>query len=243
LVAKINGGQFPAVALVFITGDIVSSLYDSFDPENPESGTNRLRKAVDIMSELEKPCHFVLGNHDYKIDRERDSDTYFPENEILDMEKIWKDQAGVAPYHRVDFQGWRFIVLNSMRGRHLFRFFDDQQLEWLQSQLKESKPTVLFFHHPLKTDRLRIWCKPRDLIDAEKEPLLYSILQKNREYIKGIFVGHGHRWLKDTLFETIGVYQTGSFGDSKQLSFNLAGFDTTDYAISVRRIEIQYQQN
>jgi len=39
-------------------------------------------------------------------------------------------------------------------------------------------------------------------------------LSRYKDVIKGIFVGHGHMWVYDKLFDSIDVYETDSFGDN-----------------------------
>ena len=173
-----------------------------------------------------------MGNHDYKIGPDKDSDAYFSEEEIKQMETLWEKWTGFAPYYSVDCYGWRFVMLNSMRGRPQWQHFDERQLDWLESVLEDGIPTVLFSHFPLKTDHLRIWCKKKDLITPDREPRFYSILRKYKQNIKGIFVGHGHMWIHDTLYETIPVYEVESFGDSKKLPFYLAGFNDQSFSVT-----------
>lgn len=233
LIDMINARKLSGVKLLIVTGDVVSCVYGSHRQDNPDTSDNRLRRALNTLSRSEVPVHLVLGNHDYKIGRDRDSDTYFPEAEILYMEKIWNSQAHIKPYYSREYEGWNLIFLNSMRGRFLHRNFDEEQIIWLEDQLKKRKPSVLFFHHPLKTDHFRLWCKPKDMIKPEGEPEFYRIISQNRKYIKGIFTGHGHVWVHDTLFDQIEVYETTSFGDSDGLPFYLVGFSNADSTIKV----------
>jgi hypothetical protein len=89
----------------------------------------------------------------------------------------------------------------------------------LKDELSGGGPAFLFFHHPIKTDHFRIWCKPGDLITEKREPEFFSILRKYRNQIKGIFVGHGHMWNHDVLYDSIKVYETNTFGERKGQSF------------------------
>jgi 3',5'-cyclic AMP phosphodiesterase CpdA len=229
----INTGMLPNVDFVINTGDVVSRVYGDYRPENPDSSDNRLRRAVEAFDRFQVPWYFVMGNHDYKIGPDRDSDTYFPKSELDSLEMIWERETGFKPYYVFDHKGWRFIVLNSMRGRYLHRHFDDSQMDWLKKQLFDKKPTILFFHHPMKTDNFTIWAHPNDVITEETEPIFYKIIKSYKNNIKGIFVGHGHRWVEDILFDTIRVYETNSFADENELMYYVVGFDTTSQEISV----------
>jgi hypothetical protein len=46
-----------------------------------------------------------------------------------------------------------------MRAIHLDAL-GEEQLDCLESQLSWARRVALFLHHPLRTDRLRPWCKP-----------------------------------------------------------------------------------
>ncbi len=237
LVDSINAGHFENLDLLIATGDLVSSFYkdrnngDDFD-------NNRTAKFSSIIKELEIPYHLVLGNHDYKIDGEKDSDAPFSFEEIDTMEKLWNKFAGLEkPFYSVNHKGWKLILLNSMRGRYLERFFDDDQINFLKNELAEKKPSLIFFHHPIKSDNVPDLKKPKDLITPESEPELFKILEENQTLVKGIFEGHVHRWLKDKLFGTIPVYMTDSFADNEKSPYQLIQIDTVANIIDVTQHE------
>lgn len=234
-IERINDGAWPGVELIINLGDVVSSVYDKYDKENPSKNVHRLAKVDSLFKELEVPYYFVMGNHDYKIEQKRDSDTYFPEDEILQMEAHWKDVTGFDPYYSVVHKGWKFIFLNSMRGRYLNRHFDPVQIAWFQEELEEGYPSILCFHHPLLTDNIRIPTEPHDQFTPDSEPEFYSILEKHQNDVKGIFVGHGHQWLQDRLFGTIPAYMAASFGDSEDFEYYLVGFSGKGKTIDVRK--------
>ncbi len=243
LINKINSGILPGVEFLVATGDIVSCVYGSYYSDRPDTSDNRLIKAVSTFRNLQVPYLLVMGNHDYKIGRDRDSDTYFPEQEIVHMESIWRQYTGFPPYYSRSFRGWNFIVLNSMRGRYLNRHFDKKQLDWLEQELSKKQPVVIFMHHPLKTDNFRIWAKPGDLITPDSEPRFFTILNKNRNTIYGIFVGHGHSWVRDTLFNKVPVYETSSFGDSRNEICFIAGVSMYPFGLIVKKYSDSAVQN
>lgn len=225
LIDRINNHEFPAVELLFITGDLVACVYGNKEPGVPDESNNRIKKLQMILGELKIPHYLILGNHDYRFNRSSDSDSTFSLQAIERMEAIWKRDSGIEPYNALEHKGWKFICLNSMRGRYVNRHFDGEQLDWLEAQLKDERPTILLFHHPLKTDHPRIWCKSKDLMTPENEPRFFFLLENHKFQIKAIFVGHGHRWVKDTLFGKIKVFETDSFGESKGLPFYLVKLD------------------
>lgn len=236
IITAINEGEFGDLDMLVTVGDNVSSFQK--DRHGGSSYENqRAVKFIDIIGKIEIPLYLALGNHDYKIDSDKDSDAPFTYEEIDTMETLWKELADVDPYYSFDHKGWNYIFLNSMRGRYLKRAFDDEQLKWFENELQKEKPALLFFHHPIETDNVKIWGKPKDLITPEKEPKFYSIIENYQNHIKGIFVGHGHRWVEDILFGTIPVYETDSFADNENSPFQIIGIDTTLNKIYAERHE------
>jgi len=232
-VDAINKNKYPKVEFVVATGDNVSSMYDKYYPDDPQKGTNNLKRFVDIMDNLNVPKYIVLGNHEYKIENDRDSDAPYRTSEIDSLTNMMEGITGTESYYTFIHDGWKFIILNSMTGRGNDRFFDDKQLKWLENELKDKLPSILFFHHPVETDGFRIWCKPSGLITEKKEPEFFNILNQHKDMIKGIFVGHGHMWVHDKLFDSIDVYETDSFGDNEDSPFYLIGIDKTNNKMNV----------
>jgi hypothetical protein len=62
-------------------------------------------------------------------------------------------------------------------------------------------------------------------------------MRVNNTNIKGIFVGHGHMWVSDVLFDTIKVFETDSFGDADNYTFSIIGMDTVRSSITVARYD------
>ena len=221
---EINNGKYSDAEFLAITGDNVSSYYSNRN-EGDGFENNRTLKLMSMLKELNKPYLIALGNHDYKIDRDKDSDAPFTIDEIKEIEKLWKEHAGLEPYYSMEINGYKMIVLNSMRGMYLNKRFDPDQLNWFADQLKANMPVFLFFHHPVQSDNFKIWGKPKDLATPENEDKFFAILAKYKSNIKGIFVGHGHMWISDTLFNTIPIYETASFGEGSGLNFYRVSVD------------------
>lgn len=209
---RVNKGEFPGVDFVAVSGDFVSAVFG-----NDTLSENRLLRTVGIFKKLTVPYYSAMGNHDYKLTRNRDSDAPYGQNEILKMENIWKNHTGFDPYFALKHKGWNFIFLNSMRGRYLKRAFDDEQMQWYRTELEKGLPSILIFHHPIETDHYNNWGKAKDLITEKLEPEFYAITKSYQKQIKGIFVGHGHSWITDDLFGTIKVHETKGFADSEQV--------------------------
>ncbi|MDZ7721773.1 MAG: metallophosphoesterase [candidate division KSB1 bacterium] len=199
MISAVNDGMFENLDMLVITGDAVSS-FQRFRDKVGLPGNQRAEKFLKIINRIEIPWHIALGNHDYKIDSDRDSDALFSFQDIDTMEVLWHELADIEPYYAIEHKGWNLLFLNSMRGRYLDRFFDDQQMQWLKNELQKGLPVLLFIHHPVKTDHIKIRNKPKDLISPKIEPEFFSLVDAHKEQIKGIFVGHVHRWMKDELF-------------------------------------------
>lgn len=230
---RINQGVIPGICMLVHTGDVVSSVYKTYKGEASDRRDSRLARADRLFSQLDIPFYWVMGNHDYKIDSDRDSDAPFQKKELMRMENIWKEMTDFDPFYAVFYRGWKFIFMNSMRGCYQERNFDDEQLVWLEKELEERIPAVLFFHHPLKTDHFRLWEWSSRFIEPETEPDFYRILKKYQIRIKGIFVGHEHHFISDTLFGNIPVYETASFADDENGPYIIVGFNDSEKTIDV----------
>lgn len=208
------------IDFVAATGDNVSYIYSNRDLNRDSLSNNKLRLYINTMSSLKVPYHICMGNHEYKIDKKRDADGFFPESEILEMEKIWKKETSLEPYYSIKKGNFNLLFLNSNRGRYQNKFFGTIQINWIKKQIAESKNVIMFYHHPMRTDNIEYWYKKRTgTITKEIEPDFYNLLSKNKDKVKAIFVGHGHKWMHDNLFNSIKVYETNSFGDNEEFMF------------------------
>ncbi len=99
MVDNINKGKFPGVEFVVTTGDNATSFYDNYYPDSLDKSYNRLGRFVYIMSKLNIPKYFAVGNHEYKIESDRDSDAPYDKEEIEKLTKMWTDVTGFQPYY------------------------------------------------------------------------------------------------------------------------------------------------
>lgn len=220
---------------VLTTGDNVSFLLTDRTNGVDEPGNNKLRSFVQVMSGLEDPFYLDMGNHEYKIDERRDADGPFTKSEILKAEKIWKKETGSKPYYSFEKGEYTLVFLNNMRGRYLDRFFDEKQINWLENKLKKSSKVLLFLHHPFETDLIPYWYKKEHgTITKEDEPEFFELLSRYRNKIIGVFTGHGHEWIHDTLLNTINIWQTASFGDNNEFAY---------YVVTVSPLGIQVKKS
>ena len=214
--------QYPHAAFVLVTGDLVGCLFSDDAADYLVGQENPAEEFKSIMDGLNIPYYVALGNHDYQKDYDPDTGEGIMTDNILNIEAVWKKVLGIEPYYSFVHEGVRFIVLNSNRGDAssvLCPFctgsFDDLQIEWLEKEMEKTEPCLLFFHHPLFTDNKTpyTWAVfPSFLV--EEGDAFYLSAQTYKNKIKAIFVGHGHSWVSDTLYQTIPVYETGPIGDA-----------------------------
>ena len=211
--------------LVIVNGDLTGCLFSN-NPDDYGVGTDNPAETFKSMIDaLGMPYYVILGNHDY----EDGFNTTFHEGTTASdpavMETIWKKVLGIDPYYSFVHKGVRFIMLNSTRGprynsvcasetveKGCTGSFDDDQMDWLESQLANSEPCLVFLHHPLITDHnaLKSWSNVGQVRSGDR---FYTIARTYKSRIKGIFVGHGHFNEHDTLEGVIPVYETAATGD------------------------------
>jgi hypothetical protein len=63
--------------------------------------------------------------------------------------------------------------------------FGEEQLNWLEAQLREGKPSFVFTHFPL------VSCAPSEILDYGLHPLL----RKHKETVQLVVTGHWHKWI------------------------------------------------
>lgn len=180
---RIRGLRTPVDFVVHV-GDMIHDYpFDSIDYmwEN----RTRLDIAAEISLGFGVPFHMVLGNHDYDFrnaPRER-------------TREIFAEKLGIQPYSSFDHQGWKFIMLDCYYGP-TFNIdassytgangtFGEDQLQWLEAELEQGKPTFIFLHMMLT------------LIEANEiaDFGLQSLLLRYRDQIQYVVAGHTHRWL------------------------------------------------
>lgn len=217
---------YPAVDFIAVTGDLVGCLF-SDNPDDYLIGIpNPAEEFMQIMDGLVRPYYVAFGNHDYLKGFDPVLGEGIGTDDITLMEAVWEKVLGIAPYYAFIHKGVHMIFLNSNRGPQKDRIcagsrtepfctgsFDTEQLLWLETCLRNDAPAVIFCHHPLQTDSANIFWAFFSSYRIDPEDLFYDILSAHRDKILSVFVGHGHIWQSDTLYETISVHETGSVGD------------------------------
>jgi 3',5'-cyclic AMP phosphodiesterase CpdA len=221
---------------VLVAGDLLDEL-PSDDADYYETNSDTaLHQAEEILGGSALPFHIALGNHDYYLQGSA------MENHITDdyaaRESLLRDRLGLpAPWHAFEHQGIRFIALNSMQPDARVDWhpeacgsFGEEQLAWLEEQLADETPCVLYFHHPLATDVfvesgysfIIPFEVPRDEGNYDKyegtvyegwtDPI-YALLEAHAHHVMAIFVGHGHAWVTDT-WAGIPIFEGDSVGNA-----------------------------
>ncbi len=224
------------LSAILVAGDLIDDL-PSDDPAHYETAEGTaLQQAQEILGGCSIPVHVSMGNHDYYLQGSA------MENHLTDdypaREALYQEALGMpAPWYAVEINGIRFIALNSMQPDARVEWtpeacgsFGEEQLAWLEAQLADGTPTVLFFHHPLATDVFvesgysfiipfevpraeGNYDKYEDTVyDGWTDPI-YAILEDHADSVMAIFVGHGHAWVADT-WAGIPVLEADSVGNA-----------------------------
>jgi hypothetical protein len=174
----------PALDRVFLVGDYFHD-YPSADLQFYFTNTTRIDHAKALTDGFRMPVHVGFGNHDYavpKVSREA-------------SHELFRRKLGIQPYYAVDHRGWKFIHVNNFLGATWEAGHADYnksrgslgetQLNWLDAQLAEQKPTFVFVHFPLQV------VTPTEFRDLG----LHTILKKHAATIERVISGHWHRWV------------------------------------------------
>jgi 3',5'-cyclic-AMP phosphodiesterase len=155
---------------VVASGDLVSD----------ESGDS-YRRLQALLSPLDAPVHFMLGNHDDRIAFRQ----VFRPAETPSREPVCEafERAGV-----------RFVLLDSGLPGKEEGVLDPGQLAWLETELTEhpDRPTWLFLHH----QPLPIYIRWLDQLGLQDREQFLSVLARHRQ-VQVVGYGHIHqsrRW-------------------------------------------------
>lgn len=174
----------PALDKVFLVGDYFHD-YPSPDLDFYFKNTTRIDHAVALTDGFRMPVHVGFGNHDYAV----------PQVSREASHELFRRKLGVAPYYAVDHKGWKFIHLNNFLGatwqvghaayRKQRGSLGEQQLLWLEAQLAERRPTMIFIHYPLSV------VEPTEVADLG----LHTLLKRHAATVQRVISGHWHRWV------------------------------------------------
>ncbi|MBZ5610143.1 MAG: metallophosphoesterase [Acidobacteriia bacterium] len=173
----------PPMERVFLVGDYFHN-YPSAEWDFYFQHKTRVDRALELTSAFKMPVHAGFGNHDYAVPR---VSREFSHN-------LFQQKFGLKPYYSVDYKDFKFIHLNNFIGdtwNPKSAIYDkgqgslgEEQLNWLEAELAQRKPTFVFIHFPL-----------RICLDVEvKDYGLHPLLRKYSDSIQRVISGHWHKW-------------------------------------------------
>jgi len=178
----------PAPELALIAGDLFHQNYKYPAIEDYLSHETAAGNAASLLDRFVMPAYPAWGNHDYEV----------PDYPRELSHQIFAELFHQQPYYAVDHEGWKFLLTNTQLGATwdpldaMFNTsqgsFGAEQLAWIDAQLDEGMPTVLVFHHPLIVVEQ----------DETEAGGIFEILDRHRDNLALIIVGHTHRWLDFT---------------------------------------------
>ncbi len=220
----VNALSHAPVAL-FITGDLIDSLETTSALPH-----GFLPIFKEILMEATLPVYPVAGNHDYYA-------LNYPQFLLADSQaepdQMRREQLGIEPYYAVTYNGNKFILLNSMQGElwdislGLSGSLGAAQLAWLDEQLSDGVPAVLFLHHP-----------PELTEELDGQPTLADVVGAHNDVIMGIFAGHLHLWSRSEI-AGVPVYLTAANQDGVAYHHVRADPDTMTLTI-INEADIDY---
>ncbi len=177
-------GLRPALDIVFLVGDYFHD-YPSNDLDFYFENTTRIDHAKALTDGFRMPVHVGFGNHDYDVPRVSREASH----------ELFRRKLTLRPYYSVDHRGWKFIHVNNFLGttwevghanyRKQRGSLGEEQLNWLDAQLSERKPTFVFVHYPLSL------IEPVEVADLG----LHSLLTRHASTVQKVISGHWHRWV------------------------------------------------
>ncbi len=233
---EILNAMEPPVELVLLTGDLIDELPSDEPADYEGTSDTALHRAEELLADLQVPWLAALGNHDYYISGGGIL------NDLTDdlpaREELLLDHLGLPGlWFRHDLRGVAFYGLNTMQPHPDAGWnpegvgsFGPDQVTWLEQQLSDGAPAVLFFHHALALDNAVTAGfsagMPFEVPRAEggyakyegteyegwTDPI-YAVLEQHADQILGVFVGHGH-WFVHDEFHGFPVMMTDSTGNS-----------------------------
>lgn len=167
-VDQINADHADA-ALVVVTGDIA---------DYGDLASYQLFKAS--VERLQPPVRLMIGNHDNR------------ENFINVFPDTPCDQYGFVQSY-ADINGYRFVFTDTVETGSHIGCYDAQRLSWLKNALADAPAnrTLLFTHH----NPMHVQWEPMDslAVNDGDASALGNLFRDNRDKIRHLFYGHGHR--------------------------------------------------
>lgn len=127
----------PPPAFAIVGGDLISpDLLDRNRVLTPEEHEPSYRLLQALLRPLPYPTYLLLGNHDNRVAFHRVMQTAV-------------STPDATHHYSFTYQGYHFIVLDSLHPGHHGGYLDVPQLTWLDADLAahRDQPTLVFVHH------------------------------------------------------------------------------------------------
>lgn len=139
----------------------------------------------EALSQFEIPVYNTMGNHEvFGIYEKSGIDPDHPEYRFGMYEK-WLGET----YYSFDYNGWHFIVLNSVmetEERRYMGMIDQEQIEWIKQDLLDvdpGTPIVISTHIPFITVFTQV-------LYGEYAPDYHGLVVENSKDVLDLFISH-----------------------------------------------------
>ena len=182
-------------AFFAISGDIIQDAEDD--------AYEHVKEILSELDDFDVPVLLTLGNHD---NREAFQRVFLGETDVDESRRY---------YHSHIFNGVKVILLDSRETGKVHGTFDDEQMDWLKTELAAGEPTILIFHHPPIVNAYAM-LDDHILAHDSIEKLANAIEGQN---VIGILNGHIH-------FDSAGSFHGVPVFAGGHVAFTLDPFDT-----------------
>lgn len=169
----------PQPEAIAITGDLVDSIPGCGGPD-----VDPLETFADIVSASPIPVLVVPGNHDYYAD---DFPQFLLTEDRAARDARYAELLGIEPWYTAVLGGVKLIFLDTMQGplwdasTGLSGSLGSEQLAWLDTELADGHPAVVFMHHP-----------PSLVDEPDESETFDDVLARHADNVLGILAGHLH---------------------------------------------------
>lgn len=175
----------PKLDLTFLVGDYFHN-YPSPDVDFYFQNKTRIDIAKELTDGFSMPVHAGFGNHDYAV----------PKVSREVSHELFRRKLNLKPYYSLEHKGFKFIHLNNFLGEtwnsagprynKAMGSLGEEQLNWLEAELKQQKPSFVFIHFPLTI------VAPKEVSDYG----VHSLLKKHKDTVQLVVSGHWHKWFE-----------------------------------------------
>lgn len=175
----------PKLDLTFLVGDYFHN-YPSTDIDFYFQNKTRIDRARELTDSFAMPVHVGFGNHDYAV----------PSVSREASHELFRRKLNLKPYYSVTHKNFKFIHLNNFLGatwdvtsslyNKKMGSLGEEQLNWLEAELRQRIPSFIFIHFPLPI-----------VVPTEKADYgLHPLLRKHAQTIQMVISGHRHKWME-----------------------------------------------